>query len=522
MNSPEHLSIELARLREQQESARLRLEIHQLHAAARAPLSEEWGDFVDRREALFDRPAFQDSCPAPPAMFSDRSDGRYRPIYEVEQDLARIRGAARRISALTSVTQGALEALANYVLASGFTFTAQSAFDQPRLVTAAQRVIDEFLDENDFSGGLDRELHFRSRQDGEAFLALRPRPDGTVDARVIEPEQVVEPARPGPLEDWLGIAEQFESSWSFGVHTARGAADRPLGYHVIFDAQGREWEYFPAGSVEHIKRNVPRSAKRGVSDLFPIEGDLEREAKLRRNTAEGAALQAAVAWILQAPPGATRGQMQGVGLGEGPAGFDRPARPGLRPHSIAHYPPGTVLKPSAGLEYKPGPMGSERNPNFILVAQYVLRSIGIRWNMPEYLISGDASNANYASTLVAESPFVKAREADQQFYRRHWNSLIWKVLHLAWGAGRFSRLGVSWESFVQLIDVKVDPPAVSTRDPLKLAQTQETQIRLGLLSRRTAAAQAGIDYDAELRHGAAPEPGAGPPAAAAREPPAPP
>jgi hypothetical protein len=519
MNSPEHLPIDLARLREQHEAARLKLEIRQLHEAAGVPLYEEWGDPVDRREALFDRPAHREDCFAAPAAFSDRSDGRFLPVYEVEQDLAQIRGAARRISAATSVAIGALDALANYVLAGGFTFTAHSEFDQPRLVTAAQRVIDEFLDANDFSGGLDRELHFRSRQDGEAFLALLPRSDGTVSARVLEPEQIVQPANPGPLEEWLGIAERFESSWSFGVHTPREAAEKPLGYHVIFDAEGRDWEYFPAGSIEHIKRNVPRSAKRGVSDLYSIEGDLEREAKLRRNTAEGAALQAAVAWILQAPAGTTRGQMQSVGLGEIPAGFDRPARSGPRSHSIAHYPAGTVLKPSAGLEYKPGPMGSERNPNFVLVAQYVLRSIGIRWNMPEYLISGDASNANYASSLVAESPFVKAREADQQFYRRHWLALIWKVLRLAWAAGRFSRLGISWESFVRLIDVKIDAPAVSTRDPQILARTQETQIRLGLLSRRTACAQAGLDYDAELRQGAAPEPG-GFPRDANPEPPA--
>lgn len=519
MNSSEHLSFELAQLREQHEAARLKLEIRQMHRAAGLPLSEEWGDVVDRREALFDGPADEHSWFAPPANLADRSDGRYRPIYEVEQDLARIRGAARQISALTSVAIGALDALANYVLAGGFTFTVQSEFDQPQLVTAAQRVIDEFLDETDFPGGLDRELHFRSRQDGEAFLALLPRPDGTVKAQVLEPEQIVQPASPGPLEEWLGIAGLFESSWSFGVHTPQNATDKPLGFHVIFDAAGRDWEYIPAESVQHIKRNVPRSAKRGVSDLYAIQGDLEREAKLRWNTAEGAALQAAVAWILQAPPGVTRGQMQSVGLGDVQPGCERPARQGSRSHSIAHYPAGTVLKPSAGLEYKPGPMGSERNPNFVLVAQYLLRSIGLRWNMPEYLISGDASNANYASTLVAESPFVKAREADQQFYRRHWYSLIWKVLHLAWNAGRFSRLGISWESLVQLIDVKVDVPAVSTRDPLQLAHTQETQIRLGFLSRRTAAAQAGLDYEAELRHGADPEPHSAPQDAPDRQPP---
>jgi hypothetical protein len=152
-------------------------------------------------------------------------------------------------------------------------------------------------------------------------------------------------------------------------------------------------------------------------------------------------------------------------------------------------------------------MGSERNPNFVLVGQYVLRGIAVRWNIPEYLISADASNANYASALVAESPFVKARESDQQFYKRHFRSLLWKVLRLAWEGGRFARLnstplGNSWEALRMHVEIKIDAPAVATRDSLRLAQTQEVQIGLGILSRRTAAAQAGLDYDAEVAQGA--------------------
>lgn len=507
MNDHSFDSVELSRLREQHEAARLKLEIRQMQAAARMPLSEEWGEVVDRQDISFgesaaDRP-WHTACPA---TIDDRSDGRLRPIYETEQDLALIRGAARQLSSLTSVSLGALDGLANYVLASGFTFTAHSEFEQPQLVTAVQRVINEFLDRNDFSGGLDRELHSRSREDGEAFVALVIDRDESIRVRVFEPEQVAQPANPAPIEDWLGIGGAFESSWSFGVHTAREAPDDPLGYHLVFDHRGAEWDYLPAEIVQHIKRNVPRNAKRGVSDFHAIQGDLEREAKLRRNTVEGAALQAAVAWILQAPPGVTRSQMQSTGADDLFARCERPTPRGLRTENVAHYPSGTILRPSAGLEYKPGPMGSERNPNFVLVAQYILRSIGVRWNMPEYLISGDASNANYASALVAESPFVKAREADQQFYRRHWHELIWKVLRQAWQLGRFKRYSVSWETLEQLIDVKVDVPAVATRDPLHLAHTQETQIRLGLLSRRTAAAQAGLDYDAELRQGAQPPP----------------
>lgn len=398
-----------------------------------------------------------------------------------------------------------LDALANYVLGPGFTFTAQAVADRAfsELGAAVQRTIERFLDDNAFAGGLDREIDTRSREDGEAFLVLDRRPNGAVKARFVECEQVTQPADVRPLEDWLGCGEEFVSCWKFGVHTPARETDLALGYHVIYDGAGADWDYIPVARMEHFKRNVTANAKRGVSDFYPVLGDLEREAKLRRNTAEGAALQAAIAWIVEVPPGMTP-------LGPAPAGrrgaFEPAVRSasqcGLNPQNASHYPPGTILRPGAGLVYKSGPMGSDRNPNFVLVGQYVLRGIAVRWNMPEYLISADASNANYASALVAESPFVKAREADQQFYKRHFGSLLWKVLRLAWEAGRFARLGVSWETLEALIDIKIDAPAVATRDALKLAQTQALQLGMGILSRRTAAAQAGLDYDAEVQHGA--------------------
>ncbi|MGQ0637313.1 MAG: phage portal protein [Planctomycetaceae bacterium] len=506
MTSSTDFPSELARLRELHEAAQLRFEIRQLRAAAGLPLVEEWGDVVDRREAFFDDGLNGPIWLAPAATLDDRRDGRFRPVYETEHDLARIRGAARQLAANSAVAVGALDALANYTLGSGFTFTAHSDVENPRLETAVQRVIDEFIDEHEFCGTFDRELHRRSREDGEAFVLLYPLENNRVRARFLEPEQISEPADPAGVERWLGDEAENVASWTFGVHAPAGEPDAIAGYHVLFDSFGRDWDYIPADQIEHVKRNVPRNAKRGVSDFHAIQGDLEREAKLRRNTAEGAALQAAVAWVIQAPLGSTQAQMQSVGANPSAAFLRTAGAHGSATQSALKYGPGTILKPSPGLEYKPGPMGSERNPNFVLVAQYILRSIGVRWNMPEYLISGDAGNANYASTLVAESPFVKAREADQQFYRRHFHSLIWKVLRLAWQQGRFERHGISWRELEEQIDVKVDVPSVSTRDPLKLAQTQESQVRLGILSRPTAAAQAGLNYDVERSQGANSEP----------------
>lgn len=456
-------------------------------------LREAWGEPVETRPAGFEGEA---SSPAFYATLDDRRAGRCRPLYETELDLARIRGAARRLAVVTPVAGGALEALANYTFGSGFTFTIAGDDLPGELKGAAQRVLDELVDDNDLAGFLDRELHLRSREDGEAFLQLVPRPGGRCQLRFLEPEQVTEPARPRPLEEWLGVGEEFVSCWTFGVHTRADDPATPLGYHIIHDPLGREWDYLPAGRVEHIRRNVPRNARRGVSDFLPIQADLEREAILRRNTCEGAALQAAIAWILQ--PTGEESHIGGYARGELPVS-DRALRLGTGYERVRRYPPGTILRPSAGLEYKPGPLGSERIPHFLQVAQYVLRSIGLRWNMPEYLISGDASNGNYASTLVAESPFVKAREADQQFYRRHFQSLCWKALRLAWEGGRFDRSALAWERLAALLDVRIGTPAVASRDPLALAQTQALQRQAGILSRRTAASQAGLDYEVERR-----------------------
>jgi hypothetical protein len=50
------------------------------------------------------------------------------------------------------------------------------------------------------------------------------------------------------------------------------------------------------------------------------------------------------------------------------------------------------------------------------------------------------------------------------------------------------------------LELRVELPAVASRDPLALAQTQALQLSAGWLSKRTAAAQAGFDYDLEQRH----------------------
>jgi len=143
-------------------------------------------------------------------------------------------------------------------------------------------------------------------------------------------------------------------------------------------------------------------------------------------------------------------------------------------------------------------MGQSRSPIFIQVAGYILRAIGNRWQFPEYMISGDASNANFASTLVAESPFTKSREKDQGFYTRGFVALSWKILMMAHKMGRFGN--IPWAQILAQVDIQVTFPEVASRDKLKQAQTNGLLNDKGVLSKHTWSSQIDLDFDEEQNH----------------------
>lgn len=473
------------------------------------PLFEHWDSIphaVDRFRHS-DPHHFSDGFPhrhTPWSLLSDREDGKLFPLYETEMDLARIRGQSRNLAAFTSTTIGAIEALKNYVIGTGFTYTVQEkeGVQAEEFVKQAQRVIDSFIELNDYKGVIDVESHQRSREDGEVFVHLQT--DGPrVFVDMIEPDNVTEPANKREMEEWVEAAYgidtmAFVPSWKFGILTSKSQTWRPLGYHVVFDSAGNDWEFIPEKRMVHIKRNVPRKAKRGVSDFVPVWEDIEAEARLRKNTGEGAAVQAAIAFIREHVPGTSKSDIEDFLSANATTNYDKSIKDGTRTVQVEKFQAGTVKDIPEGMKYHAGPMGTLRSPIFIEVAQFILRSIGQRWSFPEFIISGDASNANFASTLVAESPFVKARECDQGFYKRHDSELLWKVLRLAWENDALS--GTTWQQVRKSIDIKIDAPEVASRDKQKQAGTDEVLQRMGVKSRRTIAAEHDLDLDEELQN----------------------
>ncbi len=478
------------------------------------PLVEStgWGDPVpwqDYPQSDWDAGSSFGSSQSYFTSIDDRTEGRWRPWYESEDDLARQRAMSRKLALLTSSRWAAMDSLRYYVFGSGPEISVQKnekADVSAGLIDQLKAIIGRFVEANSFTGGLDWELHDRSREDGESLLMLDIVGDRVL-AEFIEPDQLVEPRSPQQLYDWIRYThridcDSFVPQWSFGVLRSKRHESHALGYHVVYDGSGSDWDFVPSSRMVHVKRNVGAKAPRGVGDFLPVLEDMRNEAKLAVNVVKGAALQAAIAWVEQMPAGTT--QQQAANIGSTDLAYQKPtANGGQRTQRATQYKAGSILRPSPGREYKAGPMGSERNPGFEIAAQYAFRRIGIRWLMPEYMISGNASNANYASTMVAESPFVKARQADQQFYGQHLKSLAWKVLHIAYRQGWIDS-PMPWELLRQSAEVTVNWPDVVTRNPTDLLNKLKGEVELGVTSRRTAATELDRDYDAEVAAGAKP------------------
>ncbi len=258
------------------------------------------------------------------------------------------------------------------------------------------------------------------------------------------------------------------------------------GYWVRYDATRMDWQRIDAQEIQHRKLNVDRRAPRGVPTLFSVRANLRRVWKLLRNMTTVASIQAAVAIVRQhgaAPAGSVQQYVSRMS--------QVPQNPGE--HNVNTYerfPPGAILDVAPGVEVR-FPAEGINVGNYVAAIQAELRAIAARLVMPEYMLSGDASNANYSSTLVAEGPAVKMFERLQS-QMIWWDSkVLMRALEVAERAGRLPD-GVSKQ-----IVIDAEAPTVMARDRLKEAQADQILYTLGIVSPQTLAARHGFDFNHE-------------------------
>jgi len=419
-----------------------------------------------------------------------RRHGDLPPFYRTEMQHWQIVDAARVLEALCPTAVNVLDTLTQFAIFTGFDYKVTPKEDGSKdLAEKAQKFLDKWRSEVNWFAW-ETEIFRRTRRDGEAFIVIED--DEVSDMpvlRSVEPEQVKQPLNTGGLNTDLGI--RSDSSWKYGILTSKEDTSTAAGYWVVsqYSSEQNLGTFFPAEEMIHIKTEwVDRQAKRGVSDFFCVANDIPGTKKLLRNLREGAAVQAAIAFLKEHPEGMNP---ERTILGADPTNV---TRSGVRTTSIQMDGP-QVLDVSHGLKYVAGPISaSGKSDVLVKVLQAALRNVGIRWQFPEGMISGDASNANMASALVAEGPFVRAMTFRQWWYRTAYKNVAERILDTAAIAGR---IGGARENILDEIEVTVEMKAVLARDPKEETDRNAVLDERGVISLKSWTAREDLDFEVE-------------------------
>ncbi len=426
-----------------------------------------WDLFVDPREAYLDDAG---------TMWNTLSVGghagpRVSVPFATEQDLTEIRNQVRHLVNTNEFAINGIENRVSYLVGTGHVYRVcvRKGVEAPaELEAEVQAVIDEFLQVNRWQAR-QQEIVRRLDRDGEVFLRLFVDAEGITRVRFVEPDQV---ATPREL--------RHVSEASFGIHTERHDVESVLGYYI-------DEEPVAADAIQHRKANVDANVKRGLPLYYPVRKNLRRIEKLLRNMSVVAEIQSAIA-LIRKHRGASRS-----GVEQFVADQSQASTIGGRTRYLSQYAPGTILDAPSGMDYDFPASGIDAS-NFVAVLQAELRAVASRLVMPEFMFTSDASNANYASTLVAEGPAVKMFERLQGNLKNEDREILWRVIANAVEAGRLPLEVHKW------VDIQITPPSLEVRNTLQLAQVEKIAYEKGILSPQTWSLKLGLDYDQEQKN----------------------
>lgn len=418
-----------------------------------------WDSYVDPREAFLGNDG----------EIWEGISGAFTPIEELPfrtcTELFQIQSVARILWRDNEFAKNAHNNRMNYIIGWGHTYLIVGKDESvpDATITRVQQVLDRILKSNGW-GRRQREILLRYDRDGEVFIRKFRVDDGIMRFRFVEPRQIQPPSNE-------------QSHQSYGVETKLNDCESIYAYWV-------DSHPVVASEIQHRKANVDSSIKRGYPLLYPVRRNLVRASKLLRNMSMATEIQTAIA-LIRKHQQATKEAVRSWIAAKAETGQTRNGVP----ESLLRYPAGSILDVPAGQEYELPP---QLDPTKTVAAlQAELRAIASLLIMPEFMLSSDASNANFSSTMVAEGPAVKNFEAEQQIQVEDDVALLNEALQFAAESGLLST------SDLAAVTLTAAAPTVKVRDQFKEAQTRQIDMGLGILSPQTATAETGREYEQE-------------------------
>ncbi len=424
-----------------------------------------WDHFVDPSESFWDDGGDWTSLGS-----HDRGPAATLP-YANEQQLRDVRSQCRMLAAENEFAINGHENRISYLVGAGHSYratTKKGSDARPELAVHAQAVLDDFLADNQWQRR-QQEIVRRWDRDGEVFLRYFVTPAGETRVRFVEPGQVSTPQQ-----------RVADPAASFGVQTEPDDVETPLAYYV--DGQAVD-----AREIQHRKANVDANVKRGLPLFYPVRKNLRRAEKLLRNMSVVAEIQSAIA-LVRKHRGATRASVQQFATSQADASVTSPMTG--QTQNYRRFGPGTILDSHGGIEYDFPAAGLDA-ANYVVILQAELRAIASRLVMPEFMLTSDASNANYASTMVSEGPAMRMFSRLQAALVNDDVQVMWRVLENAVAAGRLPGEALT------ALEIQCSPPTLEVRDPLQEVEAFRIEYECGILSPQTWSQRRGLDYDQE-------------------------
>jgi capsid protein len=403
----------------------------------------------------------------------DQDTGNWSPLGQSERTLdepqrADLRTRSRQLVLKNPHARNILRLLEVYVAGPGLKLVHQAAETsspqgrrrQESVLRTADRLWSEFLERNEGHYSA-REHARRAWRDGESFVRKFAGAVWPPAVRFIDPE---------------AIAETPEHPGSQGIVTDPDDAETPRAYLRVDVASGRFLELIEADEVLHTRVGVDSNQKRGVTVFCPVLDTLSCFDRWIDTELLARKLQSSIVlWRkVQGSPQQTAAFADNAATTREPTGRREPIRPG------------TILTTNHSTDIQ----FLQPNTNFsdaVPLGRMLLLHIAAGAGLPEFMLTSDASNANFASTMVAEGPAVKLFQSEQQFFATEFTRLWRWVMNDAMELGLlpsdfFSKVTPNW-TFPQLVNRD------RTRERLADVRLVESRI----LSRAEVARRDGVD-----------------------------
>jgi hypothetical protein len=467
------------------------------HAQNRLKLAEDYCDMFDRLVDMSDITQFGDEgAPSPVPGLVDMRTAYSRALiypgatafaYINEIELRQIRARSRVFGQTNPYAIGAARNRMAYVVGSGHTYKVlprDPGDAGEELLDGCRKVLEDFRKRNKWSKR-QKETVRRLNRDGERFLRLfADQERGELNVRFVEPLEVQNPPQKTSADGvYFGI--EFKRVKA-GPENPVYDIETPVNYFIVNIGTLGEViglrETVPAGQMQHLKANVDMTWPRGLPTWYALQGHLTDAVRTLKATGKIVEFRARIGMIRR-HINSTQEAMRTIAgaLREGPAG----------PKTAGHYPFASIIDTSDATEYQ-FPAGTVPVDGNVAAIQAELRACAAALAMPEYMLSGDASNANFSSTMVAEGPAVKTFEEMQADLIEADVEIMERQLQVAAKAGLIS--GAGEDDVLEKVKVEAEPPIIKSENRLQEAQADQILAQAQVMSKETLAARHGLAY----------------------------